>query len=209
MKNILCYGDSNTWGSNPANGERFPRDVRWPGVLQQLLGDDYWVIEEGLCGRTTVWDDPIEEHKNGKTYLHPCLATHDPLDLVVLMLGTNDTKTRFSVTAYDIANSAGVLVDIIQRSWAGHGFNSPHVLLVCPPPMGTLGPDLAPMFVGANAKAAGFPRQFERVAREVGCAYLPTDDLPIADSADGLHLTAEAHRRLAAAVAPRVVQMLS
>nr|MDQ3302571.1 hydrolase [Actinomycetota bacterium] len=89
MKTVLCYGDSNTWGSNPETGERFAPHVRWPGVLAWELGDGFCVIEEGLPGRTTVRDDPIEgAHKNGRTYLRACLESHKPLDLVTVMLGT-------------------------------------------------------------------------------------------------------------------------
>ena len=86
MKTVLCYGDSNTWGADPAGGPRFGLDQRWPGILRTLLGSGYWVIEEGLGGRTTVWDDPIEGFKNGKTYLIPCLDSHKPLDLVIAPL---------------------------------------------------------------------------------------------------------------------------
>ena len=103
MKTILCYGDSNTYGLKPDSSQRYPRDVRWTGILQKKLGEDYYVIEEGLSGRTTLWDDPIEEHKNGKTYLLPCLESHSPINLVVLMLGTNDLKTRFSLTPFDLS----------------------------------------------------------------------------------------------------------
>ena len=99
MWEILCYGDSNTWGYNPSTKERYDRYERWTGILQFTLGDEYHVIEEGLNGRTTVWDEPIEgEYKNGKTYLVSCLESHKPLDLVIIMLGTNDLKKRFSVT---------------------------------------------------------------------------------------------------------------
>jgi len=138
MKTILCYGDSNTWGYNPATQDRFSQDERSPGVLRQALGDGYEVIEEGLNGRTTVWDDPIEGYKNGKEYLIPCLETHRPLDLVAMLLGTNDLKVRFSLSAYDIANGAGVVVDIVQRSGAGPDEGAPKVLLMAPPPVGKL-----------------------------------------------------------------------
>ncbi len=92
MRRILCYGDSNTWGYDAAADDRFPEEVRWTGVLQQLLGEGFRVIEEGQPGRTTVWDDPIEEHRNGKTALYSVLESQSPVDLVVLMLGTNDLK---------------------------------------------------------------------------------------------------------------------
>ena len=103
MRRILCYGDSNTWGYDAAADDRFPEEVRWTGVLQQLLGEGFRVIEEGQPGRTTVWDDPIEEHRNGKTALYSVLESQSPVDLVVLMLGTNDLKPRFSLNAFDIA----------------------------------------------------------------------------------------------------------
>jgi lysophospholipase L1-like esterase len=88
MKTILCYGDSNTWGYAPGTGKRYLRHERWTGVLQQLLGSNAVVIEEGLNGRTTTLDDPTKPFRNGKDYLIPCLDSHAPLDLVVLMLGT-------------------------------------------------------------------------------------------------------------------------
>ena len=107
MKEVLCYGDSNTWGYNPKTKQRYDRNTRWPCVLQRELGEEFLVIPEGQNGRTTVWDDPVEGQKNGMTYLLPCLESHKPLDLVIITLGTNDLKHRFSVTAYDIARVCG------------------------------------------------------------------------------------------------------
>jgi lysophospholipase L1-like esterase len=119
MKVILCYGDSNTWGYDPHTQERFSSRVRWTGVLARQLGEEYHMIEEGLSGRTTVWDDPVEGlHKNGKNYLLPCLESHQPIDLVILMLGTNDLKMRFSVPAADIGRG---IVGVQERA----GFGTP------------------------------------------------------------------------------------
>ena len=95
MKTILCFGDSNTWGYNPENRQRFGPEERWSGILRNSLGEDYRAIEEGLNGRTTLWDDPIEGFKNGLDYLMPCLESHKPFDLITIMLGTNDLKCRF------------------------------------------------------------------------------------------------------------------
>lgn len=208
MKTVLCYGDSNTWGADAVTDGRHSRWVRWPGVLQKTLGDAYYVIEEGLNGRTTVWDDPIEGHKNGKTYLIPCLESHKPLDVVVLMLGSNDLKMRFSVSATDIANSARTLVDMIQRSRTGHDLGAPEVILICPPPIADLSAELAGMFEGAHAKAARLPQEFERVAQEMDCIYLNTHEFITPDPADGLHLTAEAHRKLGEAVSVLVAELV-
>ena len=99
MKTILCYGDSNTYGYDPSNGFRYPKNVRWTGVLADLLGPEFTVIEEGCNGRTTVFDDPLEGWKNGLDYLKPCLNSHKPIDLVILMLGSNDLKDIFHASA--------------------------------------------------------------------------------------------------------------
>jgi lysophospholipase L1-like esterase len=200
MKTVLCYGDSNTWGYNPSTGERFSRDERWTGVLRQKLGAEYQVIEEGLNGRTTLWDDPIEGYKNGKEYLIPCLQSHRPIDLVAIMLGTNDLKKRFSVSAYDIANSAGVLVDIVQRSDAGLDGGPPKVLLMAPPPVGKL-TEFSEMFDDAGVQSRKFSEYYRRVAEEYGCMLLDTSEVIVSSDLDGIHFEAGEHQKLGEAVA--------
>jgi lysophospholipase L1-like esterase len=207
MKTILCYGDSNTWGYDPATTERLNRDTRWPGVLRKELGEGHLVIEEGLNGRTTVWDDPIEGYKNGKEYLIPCLETHKPLDLVVIMLGTNDLKKRFSLSAFDIAYSAGVLVDVVRKSEAGPEGAAPGVLLVCPPPVGKL-TEFAEMFEGAEGKSCRLGGWFRQVAQEQSCKLLDAGEVVTASDLDGIHLEADEHRELGRAVAAVVRRML-
>jgi lysophospholipase L1-like esterase len=207
FKTVLCYGDSNTWGYDPRTGGRYPRDTRWPGVLRRALGEGYLVIEEGLNGRTTVWDDPIEGYKNGKSYLIPCLETHRPIDLVVVVLGTNDLKMRFSVSAFDIANGAGVLVDVAQRSATGPGGGPPQVLLVAPPPVAKL-TGFAEMFEGAERKSARFAEQYRRVATERRCAFLDASTVIRSSDLDGIHLEAGEHTKLGVAVARKVEAIL-
>jgi lysophospholipase L1-like esterase len=207
VKTILCYGDSNTWGYNPSAGGRYARDQRWPGVLRTELGEGYLIIEEGLNGRTTVWDDPIEGYKNGKEYLIPCLETHKPLDLVIILLGTNDLKVRFSVSAFDIANGAGVLVDVVQKSATGPGDRAPQVLLLAPPPVAKL-TGFAEMFEGAEAKSRRFAEHYARVAQERGCAFLDTGQVIVSSDLDGIHLEASEQRKLGMAVAAPVREIL-
>jgi lysophospholipase L1-like esterase len=207
MKTILCYGDSNTWGWNPLTQQRYAPNERWPGVLQQALGEEYKVIEEGLNGRTTVWDDPIEGYKNGKNYLIPCLETHRPLNLVIIMLGSNDLKMRFSLSAYDIANGVGVLVDAVQKSAAGPGGNAPSVLLMAPPLLKELS-EFAEMFEGAAAKSKRFARHYQRVAEEFGCEFLDTSRIIVASNIDGVHLELSEHQKLGQAVAVEVKRFL-
>ena len=206
MKTILCYGDSNTWGYDPATQTRFPRDIRWPGVLRKTLGEDYLIIEEGLNGRTTVWDDPIELDKNGATYLRPCIQTHKPLDLVIIMLGTNDLKTRFSLNAYDIASGAGVLVDIVKKSKTGINAEAPEILLLAPP--STAPYPNTDIFVGASEKSSGFSKQYGRVANEKRCHFLDAGEYAESSPLDGIHLEANMHEKLGLAVVAKIKDIL-
>jgi len=206
MMRILCYGDSNTWGYDPVALNRFDQNTRWTRVLGKALGGDYEIIEEGLNGRTTVWEDPIEGYKNGQTYLIPCLETHRPLDLVTLMLGTNDLKKRFNLSAFDIAEGVRVLVNIIQKSNAGVNGHTPQLLLMAPPPTTTL-TEYAEMFEGAGEKSINFSKYYERVAREMGCAFLDTSKIIVSSPLDGIHFEAGEHEKLGQAVAVRVKEM--
>ncbi len=207
MKTVLCYGDSTTWGYDPETEMRFPPDARWTGVLARELGSDYRVIEEGLNGRTTVWDDPIEGYKNGKEYLVPCLETHKPLDLVVLMLGTNDLKHRFSLTAFDIASGVSVLVEIIQASAAGPDDTPPDLLLIAPPPIGKLS-DFDEMFEDAEPKSQKLGKYYAQVAETYSCHFLDASQVIVSSDLDGIHFEAGEHRKLGVAVAECLKKIL-
>lgn len=197
MKTVLFYGDSNTWGYDPATRTRFDLHTRWAGVARDQLGADWYVIEEGLGGRTTVWDDPIEGYKNGREYLIPCLATHRPLDVVCIMLGTNDCKLRFSLPACDIAAGAGVLVEIAQRSGAGPGDSAPAVVLMSPPPFASLqGTRFDEMFAGGEAKSREFARHYRAVADELGCHFVDVGAIVQSSMLDAIHYEAGEHRKL-------------
>jgi lysophospholipase L1-like esterase len=138
MKTLLCYGDSNIPGCIPGSDARYARWERWPGILQQQLGEEYEAIVEGLPARTIIWKDPIEGYKSGKDHLIPCLESHQPLGLVIILLGTNDLKRRFSLSAFDIAEGADILVKMIRKSKVGSEGDAPEVLLLAPPHLGKL-----------------------------------------------------------------------
>lgn len=211
MKNVLCYGDSNTWGWDPETQGRFPADVRWTGVLRKELGSGYRVIEEGLNGRTTVWDDPIEGYKNGKEYLIPCLESQKPLDLVIIMLGTNDLKKRFSLSAYDIAAGAGVLAEIAMKSGAGYNGNPPKVLLMSPILVGDIhNSEFAEMFDYESSveRSKKFAEHYKRVADELGCEFLNAADFASPSPIDAIHFEAAEHKKLGEAVARKVKEIL-
>lgn len=209
MKTILCYGDSNTWGYNAAGGERYALADRWTSVLTRELGPDYQVIAEGLNGRTTVWPDPVEgEYKNGKQYLIPCLESHHPVDLVVMMLGTNDLKHRYGLSAWDIASGAEALIEIIRRSDFGPEDAPPEVLLIAPPPTCIGDGPFAGMMDGADEKSEGLGAAYRAVAEEAGVAFLDAGDVIVSDPTDGIHLAPEELPKLGAAVAARVREIL-
>jgi lysophospholipase L1-like esterase len=207
MKTILCYGDSNTWGADPVKGVRFGIDERWPGVLRNQLGEGFHVIEEGLCGRTTVWNDPIEGYKSGKEYLIPCLDTHSPVDIVIIMLGTNDLKRRFSLASVDIANGAAVLVDIVKRSCAGPNRTAPKVLLLAPPQIMEMS-YFSEMFEGGAEKSLKFGEYYKRVAEERGCEFMNTAEIIKSSRTDGIHFEITEHKKLGKTVAEKIKQML-
>ena len=202
MQTILCFGDSNTFGHDPATEGRFAHDVRWPGVLRAALGPAYMVIEEGLSGRTTVWDDPVEGHMSGLAYLTPCLRSHRPVDLLVILLGTNDCKMRWNVPPSDIAYSAGRLVDLALASGCGPDGGPLQVLLIAPPPIASVsGTRFESMFFGAEAKSAALGPLYAQVAAERGCAFLDAGQVIVSSPLDGIHFEASEHHKLGEAVA--------
>ena len=208
-KTVLCFGDSNTWGANPLDGSRFPEEIRWPGVLRAALGAGWTVVEEGMCGRTTVLDDPIEPYRNGVDGLPICLESQHPLDLVVILLGTNDLKDRFTLPASDIARGAGRLVGMCRNSTAGPNGGAPKVLLVCPPPLAPLaGLPFGEMFAGGEAKSHHMAQYFERVACEQGCYFLDAGKFIESSRVDGIHLDASQHQLLGEAVARAITGLL-
>jgi lysophospholipase L1-like esterase len=205
MTIVLCFGDSNTHGSVPMHHRddirRFGPDERWPGVLRRELGAGFTVIEEGLPGRTTLHDDPIEgAHKNGLHYLRACLESHRPFDLMTLMLGTNDLKSRFAVQPLDIAESVGILLDTIARSEAGRDGKPPRVLLIAPPPLARL-TFLGDMFHGGADKSQRLGTAYRAQAEKHGAAFLDAGTIIRTSDTDGVHFEPGEHAKLGKAVA--------
>ena len=211
MKNILCFGDSNTWGFIPesiteSHPRRHPHDVRWTGVLARELGEGFRVIEEGQNGRTTVHDDPFALVRNAKSILPAILESHKPLDLVVLMLGTNDLKNVFGVSPSEIAVGVKILSQTILSSDAGLAAKPPRLLLLCPPAVGQLShlPDLEAKLTNAQARSQQLPKHYEAVAAALGCAYLNPQEIVTTSPVDGIHLDAAAHQKLGLAIAAKI-----
>jgi lysophospholipase L1-like esterase len=211
VRQLLCYGDSNTWGCIPLVGDESPgrlaSDERWPGVLRRELGSGYWIVENGLNGRTTVWDDGLGPYRNGRDLLMPTLLAHYPLDLVIVMLGTNDLKRRFNVSAKEIAEGAGQLLDVVAASGCGPDFGAPQALLVCPPSLARL-ERFADEFEGGTEKSRELSGHFRAVAEARTCWFLDAGAHVSSSDSDGIHLDREAHASLGSAVANAVRAIL-
>ena len=205
MKRILCYGDSNTWGFIPGTGERYPADVRWPGVLAALLGRGVHVVENGINGRTTAIDDPGYPCRNGKEGLGYALLAEKPFDLVILMLGTNDLKLTDAAGA---ARGAGELIALLQG--ANERFpgrtpvfpGKPEILLVSPILIGVNADPEGQFFT--RAESLRFAAEYKAVARAAGVHFLDAARYAEPSPEEGTHLPPEGHAALAQAVAEKV-----
>ncbi len=211
MKRILCFGDSNTWGMDPNSSDvdmplRLSAEKRWTGILAKTLGDGFAVIEEGLIGRTTVLDDPIVQFRNGKDYLPPCLETHKPIDCLVIMLGTNDLKSRFNFSPTDIALGLRTLLEIAKKSRSGSAYGEPNILLITPPPIGKLKLEYQDVFTGAHDKCRVLPQALSILAGKYGCQFLDSHEIISVKELveDGIHLPTESHAKLALAVSEKI-----
>lgn len=214
-KRILCFGDSLTWGWVPvADGmptERFPREVRWTGVLADQLGDGHVVIEEGLSARTTNLDDPLDPRLNGAAYLPSCLASHLPLDLVILMLGTNDTKAYFDRSPLDIGLGMSLLVTQVLTSGGGVGttYLAPQVLVMAPPPLApTPHPWFQLIFGGSQEKTAQLAQVYSAMASFVKVPFFDAGSAIATEGVDGVHFTEQNNRDLGVALAEQVRGLL-
>jgi lysophospholipase L1-like esterase len=208
MAVIVAFGDSNTWGYDPATGTRFSPDARWTGVMRRELGEGHAVIEEGLNGRTTVFLDPIEPDRRGADYLPPCLRSHAPLDLLIIALGCNDLKSRFGVSPGDIAFGAERLVMMARAEQVGPGGAPPKVLLVAPPPVAEL-TAFAEMFLGAAEKSKRLAARYREVAERQRIGFVDAGEFIRCSDLDGIHFEADQHAILGRVLAEAARMLLA
>jgi lysophospholipase L1-like esterase len=203
MTTILCFGDSNTHGTVPLHElgvfDRYPRGTRWPDVMAKALGASVEVIAEGLPGRTTVHDDPVDGGvRAGAAVLPALLLSHAPIDLLIILLGTNDLKPRFSVTGFDIALSVGRLVRMAQAEGVVRD-----IMVVAPVPVQETGV-LAPVFAGAEARQAGLAHHLKTVAARHGTGFVEAGLHVTVSPKDGVHWDPDAHAAFGAIMADAV-----
>lgn len=210
-KTIVCFGDSNTHGYDAATNGRFSEKERWTCLLSEMLGSHYLVREEGLSGRTTVFSDPLFEGLDGLSHLFPCLMTHEPLDLLILMLGTNDVKERFSATPENIAKG---LERLLQKAVSSRDAwkNEPNILVIAPPPIeagyetSMVGGEMGRGCVEKSKKLAPL---YQEAAARCGCHFLDAASIDgiRMNPYDHMHLTADSHRLLALTLAELIPEL--
>ena len=216
-KHIVCFGDSNTHGycADPTDcadgGIRFNENERWTRRLQTLLGEEYLVVEEGLSGRTTCFEDPLFEGLSALPYISPCLKSHEFVDLLVIMLGTNDTKERFSANAPCIAIAMARLVKkaMATECWGG---KKPNILVIAPPHIGEGMPlsDVGPsMGAGCVEKSQVLAKYYKEQCDLLNCHFLDAQELGCEfNNIDCMHLTNQGHATLAQALAEKIPALL-
>jgi lysophospholipase L1-like esterase len=210
-RTIVCFGDSNTWGQKPDRSGRYASNERWTGRLQELLGDDYTVVEEGLSGRTVNLDYANKPGRNGRTYFAPCLQSHSPLDAVIIMLGTNDVKIEFDVSAESIAKALGELVDDVTLFGKNKDGVTPKIVLISP----ALVDDTAPRFYQfytehfdkqSAQKSQQLAFVIHEIAKQKNCAFI--DAASVAKTGeDGVHLSEDSQEKLAELVSVTVKEL--
>ena len=214
MKTILAYGDSLTWGASPVpNGPRHAYEDRWPTALEAGLGGGARVIAEGLGGRTTAHDDWFAAaDRNGARILPTLLESHSPLDMIVVMLGTNDIKPHLGRTAGEAARGMVRLVQVIRGHYAASRVKEPAIVLVAPPVLtDTDNLDMKTHFGGDLTyveQSKLFAREYKKRADEHGVHFFDASTVAKTDPRDGIHLDQQNTRAIGAGLVPLVKSIL-
>ena len=215
MKNILCFGDSNTWGFVPGAFDpetlymkRYSIRERWPGLLRGILSEDFHIIEEGLNGRTTNVEYPDLSGRSGTSYILPCLYSHSPLDLVILNIGINDIKVIFDRSMMEISNGMAEIIDLIRSTSYGPDMQGqPQILLLSPSALiheGYVDQNNESAFKGGKEKSLLFNDYYEKLALDKGCHYIDLQAVVSYSKIDGLHYDKRGHAVIASTVASKI-----
>ena len=199
MQHILVYSDSLSWGIIPTTRRRLPFDKRWPGVMEIALcssGNKVRVIEDCLNGRRTVWDDPFKPGRNGLVGLAQRIEIHSPLELVVLMLGTNDFQSMHEHNAWHSSQGILALITAIRTAPIEPGMPVPQILVVAPPAIQTPKGPIAPKFEGGERKCLGLAAAYRKVCEEADCHFFDAGSVITSSNVDGVHVDAEQHLTL-------------
>lgn len=210
MKTVLCFGDSLTWGFDAETRTRHSLENRWPSTLAETLGNEVHIIAEGLNGRTSAFNDYTSDcNRNGVRVLPTLLETHHPIDLVIIMLGTNDLKDMTSGTARAAVAGIGRLVSLTRNHQFGTEAPVPDVLIVCPPKFcETADHDVASMFSDGIRQSSMLPNALSELADDLSCGFFDSNSIVKTTPTDGIHMDAENTRELGRGLASTVKLML-
>ncbi len=210
-KTVLTFGDSNTYGTPPAHarGEnrRFGVETRWPTVMQSALGRDWAVIEEGLPGRTTNRADPVMgAHMDGQLGLRIALESNGPIDLLTIMLGSNDMQTHHCASVDEVVAGLAALLLIAKSEPYQTQHGGFDILLIAPPVMLEMG-TYKDTQMGARAKSEALPDAIAKLAAHWGVGFFDASVVIQSSPIDGVHFAAEEHVKLGHAMAAKIGAM--
>ena len=211
MKHILVYSDSISWGIIPMSRDRFAFDQRWPGILEinlNKLGKNVRVIEDCLNGRRTIYDDPIRPGRNGLIGLSQRIEVNSPLDLVILMLGTNDFQVNHEHVAQDAAKGMKLLIHAIRETVLEPGMLLPRILIVAPPPILEPKGDIAIKFKDGNKKCIGLAEAYEQLCLEEKCDFIDAGKITSSSLVDGVHFDLDQHHNFANAITKPILNLI-
>ncbi|MEZ4358263.1 MAG: GDSL-type esterase/lipase family protein [Eubacteriales bacterium] len=215
MKRIMVYGDANCWGFSPSEdtqGQRYDEKNRWPSIMRSMLGMDFEIIEENMCGRTTVFNDPFNENKNGLKTMDFCLMSHSPLDLIIIMLGTSDLKCFYNANPIIITRGLSLICDKILAFGDGQNGKPPKILVISPV---EIEKDIKNSAFGyeydntASKYSKELKQYYNQLSSEYDIEFLAASDHVRASDEDSIHLTPQGQRDLAAAVASKVKEIFN
>ena len=209
MKTVMCFGASQVWGYTPGTGERMAWNKRWTGVLQQNLGNEIRIIEEGLNGRTTIWDDPFQPDRNARTILPVLLESHSPIDLFMMLIGANDLKSDKPLGAVEAARGCRTLIQIVQKSRCGPKKGIPKILLMAPPAIsGPAGLQKLLFNSRSEEESRKLPGLYEDIAKFCQCSFFDVSKVVTVSSLDGVHFDEGENSKLGLALKDVVLEIL-
>lgn len=213
-KHILVYSDSLTWGIVPTTRQRLSFEGRWPGVLHAALNtaeghDRIRLTEDCLNGRRTAFDDPFKPGRNALSGIQQVIEAQSPLDLVILLLGTNDFQSVHQNKPWHSATGIAALINAIRTAPVEPGVPVPPILVIAPPQLDNPRGPIGPKFEGGDVASRGLAQAIRQVSEDAGCAFFDSNTVTTSSTQDGVHLDADQHRALGLALAPVVARLLT
>lgn len=204
-KTVLLYGDSFIWGLNPVDAKRYDYKDRIGGLLQAKLGEDYRVVEEGHRGRTMFGENGWFPERNGLEQFGPIFASHLPVDVLVIMLGTNDLNSKTNHSPQQIAASLNDYDKKIDYWCNFMKYDKPEVIVIAPPEIEDASLDLfKEIFAGSSEKIGPLAAELESKSKELGYKFIDSREVFKSAGNDGIHVSPDQNHNLANKLAEHI-----